>query len=716
MSEEPSDSQILLALEDLPQDLPQTFERVLRRSSTSGNRTLARQIFRWVAVAKRPLYVEELREAIGIEPLQDSWDAKRFPNDMKKAIASCSNLIFLDEEQQTIHFTHNSVKQYLLSEDVKQSLGYYYIDMEKAEADAGAVCVTYLNFGIFDTQLDRTLGSSIGISGVPSTIIRRSLPSGNRMNRIALDLLHRKNKSDKSIDRQLQAAFSNAGACRQQSPLDHSFLQYAKLFWLEHTRQEFVPSKGKLWILWRNLLEQAGRRNILLGVPWTYEDWQKRDSSIFEWIIAKNHCSMAQLLMTGEDELELYDCTCLVRGAAAKGYSRLLQICLDSERVPKVALNSALQSAAGAGQQNAVLQLLSAQADVNGPRFMLRESTPLQAAAEGGCFSIVDMLLEQNAEVNAEPCPALQRTALQAAAGLGHVAVVERLLEAKAVVNAEGVDLGGRTALQAASENGNLVIVDKLLEAGAEVGMVAVERYGRTALQAAAECGHTAVVDRLLQVGADVNIPAVDYDGRTALQAAAGEGHLAVVERLLQAGADVNSPTGEVRGRTALQAAAGEGHFAVVERLLQAGADVNAAPALEVGRTALQAAAEFGHPAMVERLLREGANINAAAVECGGRTALQAAAEQGHIAMVDRLLQAGADIHGPAGDWRGRTAIQAAASNGHLVVVERLLREGADVNAPASKHSRTALQAASAGGYAEVVETLRKAGATAKSQ
>ncbi len=64
-----SDELLLAALNDLPRDLPETFRRILSRYTEADDIDIGRQIFRWIAIAKRPLTLEELREAIGTKPL-----------------------------------------------------------------------------------------------------------------------------------------------------------------------------------------------------------------------------------------------------------------------------------------------------------------------------------------------------------------------------------------------------------------------------------------------------------------------------------------------------------------------------------------------------------------------------------------------------------------------------------------------------------------------
>ena len=586
-------------MRDLPRDLPETFERILSKYTETNDIDLGRQIFGWVSVAKRPLTVEELREAMGIRPLQEAWDDSTYINDMKKAVACCGNLIFIEEEQQTVHFTHSSVKQYLLSSAVQESTSKYHVDLEKADEDAGAICVTYLNFPVFNRQVARTTGKSVSNTGITSTVIQNSLPLGQSGNKIALRFLRLKQdkKSGKSVNRLLEQVAGDTEVYRQQQTLRHySFRPYATQFWLEHTKQGISPDSKQLWGLWCNLIMEASWWDTLFGLPWTSDDLKKRSPKVIQWIVEQNHCSLAQLFI-GSDKgfnvrLTQQNLSDFVLGAAMRGYAQLIAITLGSKLVSQMMLDSGLKS-----------------------------------AVEGGHLDAVERLLQEKADVN-YVADQYHVTTLQAAAGGGHLEVVERLLQANADINATTVL--GRTALQAAARGGHLNVVKRLLQANADINTNS--NYG-TALQIAARGGHLNVVKRLLQANADIN---TNSNYGTALQAAAGRGHLEIVERLLQANANVNA---KARGKTALQIAAQHGHLEMVERLLQANADVNAAAAA-FGITALRAAARGGHLEVVERLLQADADVNAA--DEFRRTALQEAAEGGHLEVVERLRAAGA--------------------------------------------------------------------------
>ena len=586
-------------MRDLPRNLPETFERILSKSTETNDIDLGRKIFRWVSVAKRPLTVEELREAIGIRPLQEAWDDSTYINDMKKAIACCGNLVFIEEEQQTLHFTHSSVKQYLLSSATQESPSKYYVNIEKADEDAGAICVTYLNFPVFNRQVARTTGKILSATGITSTVVGNSLPLGQSGNEIALRLLRSRNqdkKSSKSINRLLEQAAGDTELHRQQQTLRHySFQPYAIQFWLEHTKQGINPEAKQLWKLWCNLIVEAHWRDTLSGLPWTLDDLKKRAVNVRQWIVEQNHCSLAQLFI-GSDKgfdvrLTRQDLLDFVERAAEKGHAHLIAISLGSGLISQLIVDRGLQRAARDGHPDVVERLLQAKADVNAT--MSGGWTALQVAVKGGHLNVVERLLQANADVDATASV----VTFQAAAGRGRLKVVERLLQAKADVNA-----------QRASD-------------------------GWTALHIAAAVGHVDVVERLLQANADVNAT-TKPDGKTALQSAATFGYLEIVERLLQANADVDATTSVAILRTAARC----GHLGVVERLLQANANLNATSWHD--RTALQDAAKSGHLKVVERLLQANADVNA--TSWGGRTALQDAVASGHEDIAKRLRTAGA--------------------------------------------------------------------------
>ncbi|MCJ1347158.1 hypothetical protein MMC31_005379 [Peltigera leucophlebia] len=722
------DHDIRKKIRKLPKKLPETYDGILSRITRLGNARLAEKVFLWVATARRPLLLEELREAMAIEPLQPYSDRERLINDMSQIVSCCESLIVLDEQDTTVQFTHQTVRMFLLDGFRDQVNANFHFEQRESNHYLGEICVTYLNFNDFQRKLIRR-GPPLP---TPEAILEASLsadPGKSVWKKVAgLRKLHRGYTRNPTHVVTGTALHNSLGSLRGLQT-EHPFLSYAAKYWLHHCA-DFKKTKTQTWHLWEESLLSEYEPATM---PWEYSELSQRTRTVRRWICDQEHVALLSLIESSETPFAEAEMQCILNFAIEKPSLRLFDAvfreCHSSARV----LNESLIIAVGGGYLWALDKLLAEGADPNwrtlGSAHRRRDShelqlsmtnaeidatsgkyvglTALQAAAKGGYIELVDKLITAKANINAEAYLYSGRTALQAAAQEGHFKVIGKLLRAKANVNAKASDHSGRTALQAAAEKGHLEVVERLLTAKANVNAGASYNSGRTALQAAAEKGHLEVVERLLTAKADVNAKPGDDCGRTALQAAAEQGHLEMVERLLTVKADVNAKPGEFYGRTAFQAAAEQANLEMVERFLTAKADVNAGAGFNSGRTALQAAAEQGHLEMVERLLTAKADVNAEAGKYSGRTALQSAAEKGHLEMVERLLTAKADVNAKACEYYGRTALQAAAEREYLTMVERLLTAKADVNAEESNYfGRTALQAAAEMGHLEVVERL----------
>lgn len=147
------DNDIRERIKKLPKSLPETYNRVLSRIVEIGNAEVAKKIFPWVPIARRPMLLEELREAIAVEVLQSYSNPQRLVNDMSQIVSWCGNLIVLDEEDGTIQFTHQTVKTYLLDGFRDQAFADFHFRKPEIDHYAGEICVTYLNFNDFKTKL-----------------------------------------------------------------------------------------------------------------------------------------------------------------------------------------------------------------------------------------------------------------------------------------------------------------------------------------------------------------------------------------------------------------------------------------------------------------------------------------------------------------------------------------------------------------------------------
>lgn len=120
-----------------------------------GKPEIARNVFRWVAAVKRPLNLDEIREAMAIKPCQQYMKSELLLNDISKITSWCRNLIVLDEEDQTIQFAHHSTMQFFLHSLSNPRLQAFHINVTDFDHHVGNICVTYLNFSDFERQLSK---------------------------------------------------------------------------------------------------------------------------------------------------------------------------------------------------------------------------------------------------------------------------------------------------------------------------------------------------------------------------------------------------------------------------------------------------------------------------------------------------------------------------------------------------------------------------------
>ena len=209
--------------------------------------------------------------------------------------------------------------------------------------------------------------------------------------------------------------------------------------------------------------------------------------------------------------------------------------------------------------------------------------SPLLDAAEAGDRDAVLESLEADADPN-ERAPD-GSTALMWAAYHGDAEVARRLIEAGADVDARNTF--GAFALSEAAIIGSAPVIQVLLDAGANPN--ATNPEGETPLMVAARSGHVDAARLLLEAGADVNAKE-QWGGQSALMWAAAQSQPEMVKLLVEHGADVDA-RGAVRrwerkvikeprpkdmnqgGFTPLLYAAREGCIECARHLIEGGAD-----------------------------------------------------------------------------------------------------------------------------------------------
>ncbi|KAJ5911088.1 uncharacterized protein N7473_000391 [Penicillium subrubescens] len=481
-----SDKEISVALTQLLRGLAELYDQKLRRVTSKPNVKNTTDMLRFCAFLKRSLTLLEYEDLLGIKPEQESHQPGNCPNDMIQVISNCCGLIFVDEEDSTVHYVHHSFKEHLLA-SMDQFSGT--IDVADVDQHLGILCLTYLDFTDSKRQLARVWeGSNTPIQPLQLGVL--PLPSVGR--KVALEILsrgrHLRHLRSAEVERQTVKIIEVSRAPKLEHGRQRSylFLPYAQTYWIDHLRELNVPNGSKIWRLFSQCVEGS---DIPARRPWDkYQEADNRsDVRRSKWLLTHQHrtllwyCAIHQTLTEG-DHWNLYILVEVVH--------RLEHDCGLRDILPPFSqslrrtttftfCDYSLAVASRLGCEDCIEYLIQA-----GGRHDTRinqisgfnAQKVLQAAVQGGHLQAVKTLTQAKVDINAAPNPDRERTDHQAAAGGGHLEVVNALIQAGADINAAPAQDLGRTALQAAAGSGHLGVVNTLLRENADVN-AAQEKY-----------------------------------------------------------------------------------------------------------------------------------------------------------------------------------------------------------------------------------------------
>lgn len=201
-----------------------------------------------MAAAKRPLSLGELGEAISVEPCQSYFMPERMLNDPHGIVRWCHGLTAFDELEETLQFTHSSVKDFFCNPDTEQrTLPGFHFEPDEADRQLGEVCVTYLNFNDFKTQVIKAAKPEVDID--PMIMASQALTSQypNWVLNQVRNLMTNRAKSPfmKPISINSRKDLVTNG---------YWLYDYASKHWLLHTTR-FSPDHGRVWSLFQTLAE-----------------------------------------------------------------------------------------------------------------------------------------------------------------------------------------------------------------------------------------------------------------------------------------------------------------------------------------------------------------------------------------------------------------------------------------------------------------------------
>jgi len=512
---------------------------------------LGMQVLMWVSHAERPLHVDELCHALGVEKGSMDLNVRNIPT-IETLLASSLGLVTVEKSSSTVRLVHYTLQEYL-SHNPNLLL--------KPHSLIAEVCLTYLNFR-------HVWSFSPTLRSAPQTApfveysscywgAHARQETTESVKTLALKLLGR---YDEHISSKVLLLH---GARPWEQPFDS-----------EDTPRGFTGLHGAAYL---------GCVEIIIALLETNK-WDAQATDL--------HGNTA------------------ITWAARWGHEEAVRVLLERSNInPDKAgkWNRTPFWLAAENGHEGVVRMLLARGDVNPDHKDQFGETPLFWAMKNGHEGVTKMLLERN-NVNPETAETgLGQQLLLLAAKNGEEGIVKTLLK-RSDINPDGAGKWNRRPLWLAAENGHERIVRTLL-ARDDVNPDHKDQFGETPLFWASRNGHEGVVRMLLERnGANPETVNTEY-GQQLLLLAAKDGEEEIVKILLKRN-EIN-PDGAGRwDRTPLWLATESGHEGVV-RMLLVRDDVNPDHADQFGETPLFWASRNGHEGVV-RMLREWNYGNAA--------------------------------------------------------------------------------------------------------
>ena len=440
----------------MPETLDETYERTLGEIN-KANWKFAHLLFQFVAVASRPLRVEEIAELLAFdfeaEPIPKFHEDWRLEDPVDAVLSACSSLLAVVEVEGSpvIQFSHFSVKEFLTSTRL-----------------AGATDIIHRRYHVSMTPA-HTLASQACLG----------------------TLLH----LDKDV-------------ITRDSLKDYPLAEYAAEHWVYHARSEdvsrnvedgmkqlFDPSKPHLmvciWILdperpWLNRKYQNERPSPTPGSPLHYAAFWGLHSIVHFLVIELSLDVDSRSVTYGRTPLHL---------ASQNGHKQvaffLLQ-CGAYVSAQDKRRGTPLHLALVWGHAEVAHLLIERGADVSAGDHI--RNVPLHLASRQGHVEVAHMLIERGADVSAQDI--YGSTSLHMASSRGQVEVARMLIDCGADISAQLNH--GSTPLHMASQMGHVEVVQMLIERGADVS--AQDNDGLTPLDLALQDkGHVEVAHVLIQ-------------------------------------------------------------------------------------------------------------------------------------------------------------------------------------------------------------------------
>ncbi|KAM0136395.1 hypothetical protein ACHAP3_004625 [Botrytis cinerea] len=302
-----TDATIVKALQNLPRNLEETYDRLLGRIIEIERREFVKRMFDWIICSCRPLHMDELREAIAFTIGDKSWDATKIPNDLRRLIRACGNLIMINEETLEVHLAHYTVEQYILHSQ-NSELAYFHTTKEASNRALGATCVTYLSFTDLEAQVtshhDIVNPNMTGLQDAVTTQSlrpRASQPSNLPVKAVKANSMFRNfNGNQRSnVDYSHYIQIRKQGMPNQGFLDKYRLIAYLKENWLSHTKNFKEETHSEVGELFRDLLFNK-------QLTFSFKPWEKlsfgdgAEIAPLCWAIAEENLPLLEELLAND--------------------------------------------------------------------------------------------------------------------------------------------------------------------------------------------------------------------------------------------------------------------------------------------------------------------------------------------------------------------------------------------------------------------------------
>ncbi|KAF5688668.1 hypothetical protein FDENT_4753 [Fusarium denticulatum] len=275
-----TDNEIRQALRNIPGDLPATFDRALSRIVQKRNQDIAKKAFMLTNATLQPLTLSQLREALSIKPGQHTLRQEDLISGIERLPAWCENLLYVEETDNTVRFSHHSIQEYLLAL-VSGEHGALHIDTNQCDKLVGELCITYVNLDNFQTTLAERKkepltppAMRIDPSGIAEQTIQSAIQGGvgTRVGRLARQFVKTSKTNKTSTQREFSLSSPVPVTGKAQGTADYPFLDYASTNWFKHTKY-ISNMETEIWRLLGQLVLKPAQHSQ--DEPWHSIEWRK---------------------------------------------------------------------------------------------------------------------------------------------------------------------------------------------------------------------------------------------------------------------------------------------------------------------------------------------------------------------------------------------------------------------------------------------------------